>query len=247
MGKPNRTALNLHLHLLAVGTLVCALPLAAQATLPPTAPTSVTPSQLPSANPLVTAPTASHGSMEVLWDGHTLQVNANDVGLNDLVRTIATRTGTHLVGSVPEDRVFGTYGPGPLVSVLSELLDGVAVNVVFLDHAGTRPAELTLTARVGGPSAPMPQQTQPVAPQEVADSAYGSAGSPGNPGPPASRFQGGPQIQPGQTYGIDNTANADAPAPSNSSTTPASPNGVKTPEEIFEQLQRLRATAQSSH
>lgn len=184
----------------------------------------------------------------VLWDGIHLEVRVNNVGLNSLLQEIATRTGTRLTGSVPEERIFGTYGPGTLDAVLSKLLEGVPVNVMLVDHTGKERRELLLTVRNGG--------VTPPSPASAARSFTPPEPSPARPGAgyggsrPEGNFAGGPSPQgsgggPGSSA-VPASAGAplqdqDATQTTASDGTPSTVNGVKSPQEIYEQLQRLRA------
>lgn len=216
----------------------------AQAPLPATAPTTITPSQLPSANPIV-----PHGHTDITWDGHLLRITADGESLAEVLSTVAARTGTHLSGSTPSDPIYGTYGPAPIVDVLSDLLNGLPLNMLFVNRIGNKPAELILTARSGGvtpPSSdaqqqqfaqtpPQPQQQAPYTPirQPYQQPAQNVAGPPPTVPPPPGNTTDGNGQAPG----------SNAPADTGN---PTSPNGVKTPQEIFEQLQRLRNGANAS-
>lgn len=206
--------------------------------------TSITPSQMPSANPAV----AQGSRSTVLWNGSTLQVEASNAGLNGLLQEIARKTGMKLTGTAPEERIFGRYGPGSLDDVVSRLLDGVSVNVMLLNPSAAGGRELVLTGRTGRPTPPNPS---------ARDDATADAAMPGLPGPsgfgrsnattlgtqqPAG---GAPQTDANGTQAAPATAAPATAAPGTTAadgTQPAlSPNGVKTPQEIYEQLQRLRS------
>ena len=208
--------------------------LGAQAALPATAPTTITPSQLPSANPAV-----PRGAADVQWDGHLLRITASGESLAEVFDQVASRAGIRMSGNPPADRIYGTYGPAPLVDVLSDLVGGLPINMLFVDRSGSVPARLTFTARVGGASPAVgtpnyaqqqpvtsPPDQAPVFQQPAFNAAAPSTVAP-NPG------IGGGSAQP----------SAAASQPADGTTNPASPNGVKTPQQIFEQLQRLRANA----
>jgi hypothetical protein len=108
------------------------------------------------------------------------------------------------------------------------LLDGTGSNMILVHSDGEALSELILTPRHGGPTPPNPNaaafndgsESEDVPRQAVRPS-------------PNTPLQGNPIIPP---------ANAGPPAgaaPTNSSQ-PDSPNGVKTPQQIYEQLQRMR-------
>lgn len=186
--------------------------------------TSISPSQLPSANPAV-APSHS----DVVWSGTTLEIRASNASLNSLLQQIAVRTGIKLTGSAPEERIFGSYGPGTLDEVLLKLLDGLPVNIMLVGRSGSEPKELLLTPREGKPSPPSPASRD----EGSVNGAGFQAQQGGNP-----QQQGGNVQQPNANGFQQNPASA-AATPTDG-TQPGSPNGVKTPQEIYEQLQRLR-------
>lgn len=208
----------------------------AQAALPATAPTTtVTPSQLPSANPV-----AARRALQVNWDGHLLQISADGQSLKEALQGIASRTGMRILGAPPDDRIFGTYGPAPLIDLVSKLVDGLPVNFFFIERNGNAPAELTFTARNGSatpPSAPNQYQQVPPPPQAV----FQPAQQPPMPQPQQRDAAG--QSNPPANVPAFTPATADTGAANGTSANPTSPNGVKTPQEIFEQLQRLRSGA----
>lgn len=240
MNHPGRQISRFARSLTLTAALTAAAPIGAQAVLPATAPTAVTPSQLPSANPAL-----PHGQASVHWDGHLLQIAANGESLAEVLSEVALRAGIHMSGTTPEDRIYGTYGPAPLVDVLSDLVSGLSVNMLFVDRAGTRPAELTFTARNGAATPPSAASSQPQFPQQFSQQQQRPPEQPGPP--PQTPGAGAPGA--GALSGSDTANNgqgtpATAAQPGDSGN-PASPNGVKTPQQIFEQLQRLRANAGS--
>jgi hypothetical protein len=191
----------------------------AASTLPPTPPTTeptvpLTPSQQ---QPKRAQVTAANGN---------LSVSADNSSLNQILRQISHDTGIKITGGVMDERVFGQYGPAAPDQILAELLDGTGSNMLFVKHEGDAAPELILTPRQGGPTPPNPnaasdanadsQDSQP-APEPV------SEGMP-------DRNRTVPPIAPA------------APATSNQAdaSQPDSPNGVKTPQQIYDQLQRLR-------
>ncbi len=244
--------------------------------LPATAPTAVpataqTVSQLPSAQPRA-AVKPSH--LVVLYDGVALQVDATNVSLASVLREIAVKTKLNITGRAPSERIFGTYGPGPLNLVVPALLEGLAVNALLTERSGGAASELVLTAREGLPTssavptqqsldeddAPPPQAAPPVR--------AGRLGGPGGPGGQGPGYASANASAPGQTTGpiagptlgdngvnggdngingpnngVNGADNGIGVAPSGTDVNAngsASPNGVRTPQEIFEQLQRLR-------
>lgn len=142
-----------------------------------------------------------------------------------------------ITGGVADERVFGEYGPAPPDQILSALLDGTGSNMILVHRDGDAIAELILTPRQGGPTPPSPtsaafndrsepRQTPPIQVAQPAPEPLGSVDLANQATPPAST-------------GAASTGTS----PSDSSQ-PESPNGVKTPQQIYEQLQRMRQQQQ---
>jgi hypothetical protein len=200
-----------------------------QSTLPATSPTTtpapppipLTPAQLPPKRAKIT-----------FADG-VLSISADNASLNQILRQIATDTGMKITGGVSDERVFGEYGPAPPDQVLSALLDGTGSNMVLVHRDGDTPAELILTARQGGPTPPSPNSAvfnDRSEPRET-PSVQVAQPAPELPGPAN-------QVNPPTSTG------ASTGTPPTDSSQPESPNGVKTPQQIYEQLQRMRQQQQ---
>ena len=171
---------------------------------------------------------------QIAYAGGALSVSADNSSLNQILRQISSLTGIKITGGVADERVFGQYGPAAPPQILAELLTGTASNMVIQQRDENGPAELILTPRQGGPTPPNPnaaafddrseqaerpeqrEQPQP----EQAQPAAAVPTPPVTPAPAA--------LSPGQ---IPTTADPSQPD---------SPNGVKTPQQIYEQLQRMR-------
>jgi hypothetical protein len=169
---------------------------------------------------------------QVTYADGTLSVSANNASLNQILRQIGTETGMKITGGVTDERVFGQYGPDNPAQVLAALLDGTGSNMILVHHDGATLSELILTPRQGGPTPPNPN-----------GAAFNNRPEPEEPSSQA--VQPPPNAQP-QTNPVIPPANAVAPngaAPPNSSQ-PDNPNGVKTPQQIYEQLQRMRQQQQ---
>ena len=217
-----------------------ALPICATSQTTPTAPLPAAYSTLPPAQPTIQpdtqAPVAviSHEPKhaDVSYAQGMLSISANDSSLNQILRQISHETGIKITGGVTDERVFGRYGPSTPSQILSALLDGTGSNMLLVHRDGSTPAELVLTPRMGGPTPPNPnaaifsEQPGPAAaPQNAGDSEQRR-----NPAPSTSSEQNGPPVAP-----LSNSASPDPSAE------PQSPNGVKTPQQIYDQLERLRA------
>jgi hypothetical protein len=172
---------------------------------------------------------------QVTYANGALSVSANNASLNQILRQIASDTGIKITGGVAEERVFGQYGPADPAEVLAALLDGTGSNMMLVHRDGEASSELTLTARQGGPTPPNPsraafERNDRPEPDEAPGRSFGS------PLPPQPQGNAQvPPVNPGPPTGAIPPGNASQPE---------SPNGVKTPQQIYEQLQRMRQQQQ---
>lgn len=234
--------------------LLCAPVLGAQTAVPPTAPTQSV-SDLPSAHPNAVA-TVPGAESKVTWDGARLTVEASGEAMPELLGRVARETGMKITGGVPDERVYGKYGPASVQTVLAQLFDGLAINMMLVNETATKPKELLLTVRTGAPTPPSTRQVTIDYPQ-YRPNPVRTPPPPQSPQPPANREQQPPPnpsngSQPAFPPPADNTAstnngNTEPSTPAASSTTdssqPQSPNGVKTPEQIFEELRKRQQQA----
>jgi hypothetical protein len=94
----------------------------------------------------------------VRWNSRGLEIEASNSSLDQILHQVAAETGAKLEGFTQDQRVFGSYGPGPGVDVLSKLLDGSGYNVLIIGRRDTdAPLEIVLSAR------------SPASPQTVAN------------------------------------------------------------------------------
>ena len=219
---------------LAAALLTC-LPLAAQT--PPAKPSAAIPATQLTTMPQTPAapPQLAQHRAEIALSNGLLTVTANNSSLNQILYDISHQTGMKITGGVVDERVFGHYGPARPGVIIGMLLDGTGSNMMLVSTPGHDPTELILTPRHGGPTPPDPnavfaqqrdQDDQERQEREREDRTRQEAAHP----VPA-------QQPPGQ-----NPAPPGAPTdPAASNTTDQqSPNGVKTPQQIFEQLQKMR-------
>ena len=214
----------------------------AQSALPPTSPTAL-PATIPPAASAATPPVAprtGHPAQVSFTDG-MLEVTADNSSLNLILREIGRLTGMKITGGVTDDRVFGKYGPGAPAEILGDLLEGTGSNMLLRETAASAPEELVLTPKQGGPSPPNPnaagfEDDAPPARQTQFEA-------------PVARPPYEPPTQPNHNQGFANPSAGDpaqsstsaaAPNPPSTGGTPQSPNGVQTPQQIYEQLQRLQ-------
>ncbi|HWZ50284.1 MAG TPA: hypothetical protein VNW54_02355 [Granulicella sp.] len=189
--------------------------------------------------PAATAPQSGRATtaheLNVDYVGGKLSVTASDASLNEILQEIARKTGMKVTGRVADERVFGHYGPSTQAAVLAELLDGTGSNMLLVSGA-RGPAELILTPRVGGPTAPNPN---PAPPRPAEPEAVPEQTPPPQAGP-LRRGIGRPPLRPGApgtgdaqpgAAPEDTTLN---PNPDNS-TTP--PNG---PQQMYNRMRQMQ-------
>ncbi len=83
---------------------------------------------------------------KVSLDSHGLEIEASNSSLDQVLHQVAADTGARLEGLTQDQRIFGTYGPGPARDVLSKLLDGSGYNVLMIGgRDGDAPLEIVLT------------------------------------------------------------------------------------------------------
>ena len=215
----------------------------AAAALPATAPT--VPAPLPALpTPPPAKPAVPQHRARVEFAGRILEVKADNSSLNQILREIERVTGMRITGGVSDERVYGTYGPGETSAVLSALLTGTESNMLLIVDRNDMPTELVLTPRQGGPSPPSPnagrddrEQEDPDTPPQLSQHIQ-RAPPPLPQQPPVQSPAQSPQQAPPVT---PTAALAPTiPAAAANTTTQQSPNGVSTPQQIYEQLLKLQ-------
>jgi hypothetical protein len=233
--------------------------------LPATRPTA---EELPTAVPassLTPGERATHRA-EVAYAQGQLEVTASNSSLNQILREIARATGMKITGGVADERVYGKYGPAAPAQVLASLLEGTGSNMLLRETDLATPAELVLTPRLGGPTPPNPSASgfdddagERPEPQPQQYSSRGRLSRPAQlpfsapvPTPPITSVQMTPETPPPAGFVSAPTVDpatepGTTPGPNTQSTgtsDPASPNGVKTPQQIYQQLQQLQQQQQ---
>jgi hypothetical protein len=189
------------------------------------APTAAPP---PAASDDVAAPASAEADSMLQLPAHRAQVKvsngmlsvqAENSNLSQVLHDIGSATGMKVEGLGRDERVFGHYGPAPPKDVLTALLDGAGYNVLMVGEiAEGTPKQLILSQRKGSAtSAPAPDANAPPSPEDE------------DAEPDPGQDQEGP-----------------APAPEEMTPPPpgAPPNGtegegVRTPQQLLEQLQRM--------
>ena len=154
---------------------------------------------------------------QIVFAGDTLSIHADNSSLAAILRQFAARSGMQVEGLGSDERVFGSFGPGAPRDVLADLLNGTAYNLVLLgDLSNGAPRELILTPTTRAGGAPAAAATE-LNPDEAVSNDQETADAPPDVPPPTPP-------PPGAAPG----------------------NGVRTPQQLFEQLQRMRQGQQNS-
>lgn len=91
----------------------------------------------------------------VVWNRQGLKIDASNSSLEQILKDVATATGTRVEGLGLDQRVFGTYGPGPARDVLAQLLVGSGYNVLMIGDQGQgTPRQIVLSSQQKGDAAP---------------------------------------------------------------------------------------------
>lgn len=168
----------------------------------------------------------------VVWDASGLRINASNSSLQQILTEVSTDTGTKVVGNVPDQRVFGSYGPGLASDVLLQLLQGSGYNVLLAGDLGHgAPSQIVLTPRRGGsanPSAGANSQQQQMQPQDQDDNDNVDQ-QPEQPEQPEETVPAIPPNPPQPNQGQPGTG----------------PNGpMRTPQEIMQEMQQRQLMQQ---
>jgi hypothetical protein len=98
----------------------------------------------------------------VSWDSRGLEIEASNSSHNQILHQVAADTGAKLEGLTQDQRVFGSYGPGPGSDVLWKLLDGSGYNVLMIGGRATdAPLKIVLRRQVTRQPADGREQSEP--------------------------------------------------------------------------------------
>jgi len=147
---------------------------------------AVSPQPRPAPEEITTPPPASPAPIwpanqppnqaRVVWDSRGLDIEAYNSSLAQILQQVAAGTGAKVEGRIQDQRVFGSYGPGPMPEVLSELLNGSGCNVLILGSRDVdAPLKIVLSART-------PAGSQTAANNYIASTSE-DAGEPPDPDP----------------------------------------------------------------
>ena len=183
---------------------------------------------------------------KIVFAGDTLAIHADNSSLAIILRQFASRSGMKIEGLGGDERVFGSFGPGAPRDVLADLMHGTNYNLVLLgDMANGSPRELILTPTTHGGEAGGGMQTNQPEMQAGGQAAMQPGGQPGaQPG-----GQDESTAEPVATQTDEPQGPLDLPTPVEDPLPPpaAEPTpGVKSPQQLFEQLQSMRQSQQQT-
>jgi hypothetical protein len=159
---------------------------------------------------------------QIQFTSGMLSIQADNSSLRAILQLLSSQSGMQIQGLGQDERVFGSFGPGKPHDVLSELLNGTPYNLLMVgDLSNGAPRELILSAASTASAAPpssAPPHPQPD--EQAADEDPAEPPAPQSPPPFIPRPRAASQ-------------------PDN-----ANPQNVKTPQQLFEELQAMRAQQQ---
>ena len=133
----------------------------------------------------------------MVWDSHGLFIQASNSSLDQILNDISLKTGAKVEGMGADERIFGTYGPGPARDVLTELLEGTGYNILLVGDLGQgTPRRIVLSGRPTGAAQPSAQSAEADEDQMTAPEAAPTGPQPQIPGsiPPPPVPARSPQV-----------------------------------------------------
>lgn len=184
---------------------------------------------------------------KVWYSGGQLTIQSQNATLAQVLRAVQTKTGAamDIPSSANSDRVVAQLGPGQPSDVLSALLNGSRFNYIILG-APNQPGSVQrvlLTMRQSTSAAANVAQNQPAqaSPQQQDDD--------NTPDPPDDNSAENQPAPPGAYRGPGSfvppqNAEFPAPQPGNTDANGQPQQGVKTPEQLLQELQKLQQQQQ---
>ncbi len=217
-------------HLLSLLSATVLVASANAQSIPPTSPTQPAP---PAAQPTQPAqfvpPDRAAYRARVDFAANQLTITAENSSLNEILRSISHATGMKITGNVPDERVYGSYGPGTTHEVIIQLLDGSRSNVLVHEGPNHVVSELVLSPRTGTVTPPNPNaiHEETDLPPQLGGRRRSRTFDNNRPPETNPQQQGNPPNLP--------PPNQQQPPPPDPNAQP-SPNGVKTPAQIYDDL-----------
>ena len=129
----------------------------------------------------------------VVLNSHGLRIEADNSSLKQILNDVSDTTGAKIEGLSSDERIFGSYGPGQVRDVLSQLLDGSGYNVMIIGSQDrATPLRIVLSDPSKGNASPEPSNPvrsrnedpgaeQPPQPQPLIRNGFGSGTPPRTP------------------------------------------------------------------
>ena len=172
---------------------------------------------------------------QVIYENNQLTINAPNSTLADILRAVRKQTGAEIEVPAAPERVVTHLGPGPAREVLAELLNGSRFNFVLL---GSPSDETALTRVVLVAKGGVQEMPGPVASSTPLPQAQAGVNQPvSEPAPEANEAEATD----------DNSNNADDNSdqqPAEAEQTPPEPNGIKTPQQMLQEMQQRQMQLQ---
>ena len=172
---------------------------------------------------------------QVIYENNQLTIHAPNSTLADILRAVRKQTGAEIEVPAAPERVVTHLGPGPAREVLAELLNGSRFNFVLL---GSPSDETALTRDVLEAKGSDHEMPGPVASSTPMPQAQVGVNQPvSEPAPEANEAEATD----------DNSNNADDNSdqqPAEAEQTPPEPNGIKTPQQMLQEMQQRQMQLQ---
>jgi len=162
----------------------------------------------------------------VTWDSHGLRIEASNSSLQQILKDVSVETGSKVEGMVPDQRVYGSYGPGQARDVIAQLLQGSGYNVLLAGDLGSgAPRQIVLSPRRAGAGS----SANPESPAQD--------NNPDDEIPDNTEVEEQPQPPPQQPIPMQPNPNQGRPG--------FGPNGpIRTPQQVMEEMQRQQLLQQ---
>lgn len=179
---------------------------------------------------------------QVSYRNAQLTIVAVNSTLGDILRAVRKQTGAEIEIPAATERVVTHLGPGPARDVIAELLNGSRFNYVLLGS----PADSTVLSRVvlvakSGPENAAPNNPNPAIAQQAQPGIVQRSGGPGAAQLPEVAGEGS------EAEGTDNnTDDAADQAAAEAEQPPTAPDqsGVKTPQQMLQEMQQRQLQLQ---
>src|SRR5579864_7770556 len=180
---------------------------------------------------------------QVIYQSGQLTILAPNSTLGDILRAVRKQTAADIdIPANANERVVTSLGPGPAREVVAELLNGSRFNYVLLGSPSdaSRLTRVVLVAKtgpdvVGAPAAAQPSDQPPV------------PGLAGNMAPPPPAMGTPPDTQDADATddtATDDNADQNAAEAEQQAVPPEQPGGVKTPQQMLQEMQQRQLQMQ---